>query len=249
MFKGFYNLTSGMLTQGRNLDVVSNNMTNVSTAGYKSDRYTASTFQEVMLNRVGNKDKSGIAELGEGSYILASSRLYTDYSQGALEPTGLMLDFAIEGNGFFAVETEEGRAYTRAGNFMLDSEGYLSLPGQGRVLSDNQEPILLMTDKISADNHGGIYIEDGTLVGRLGVFSFPDNDQLARNNQGLFVSNVPPTQVNTTIHWKTLERSNVELIQQMVEMMSSQRALQSAAQLSKMYDELMTKSTTEVGRL
>ena len=76
MFKGFYNLTSAMLTQGRNLNVVANNLTNISTPGYKSDDYTASTFQEIMISRLGNKDKSGSTEIGQESYILASDEIY-----------------------------------------------------------------------------------------------------------------------------------------------------------------------------
>ena len=72
MFRGFYNLTSGMLSQGRRLDVVSNNITNISTAGYKADHYTDSTFQEVMLRRAGNKDKSRSQKIGEQGYIRAS---------------------------------------------------------------------------------------------------------------------------------------------------------------------------------
>ena len=122
MFKGFYNLTSGMLSQGRRLDVIANNMTNVATSGYKTDTYTDSTFQEYMVSRVGNKDKSAPAELGGASYILAPSKLYTDYTQGALEPTDLPFDFALEGEGFFAIRTEGGIAYTRAGSFALDEE-------------------------------------------------------------------------------------------------------------------------------
>ncbi|MEG1683263.1 MAG: flagellar hook-basal body complex protein, partial [Oscillospiraceae bacterium] len=169
MFKGFYNLTSGMLTQGRNLDVVANNMTNVSTAGYKADRYTASTFQNVLISRVGNKDKSNPAELGNQSYVLASSRLYTDYTQGSMEDSGLPLDFAIDGEGFFAVDSPGGRAYTRAGNFALDNEGYLCLPGVGRVLDAGEQPIRLMTDKITADDRGNLTAEGGGFLGRLGV--------------------------------------------------------------------------------
>ena len=104
MTKGFYNLTSGMLSQSRRLDVVSNNMTNLATPGYKSELYTDSTFEEVMMSLVGNKEKSGAQEIGTESYILAPSELYVDYAQGVLEETGLVLDFAIEGDGFFAVQ-------------------------------------------------------------------------------------------------------------------------------------------------
>ena len=77
MFKGFYNLTSAMLTHQQNLNVIANNMINVSTAGYKQDRYTASTFDEVMYSRVGNKYNSG-EEIGRQSYIRAASDIDTD---------------------------------------------------------------------------------------------------------------------------------------------------------------------------
>ena len=137
MFKGFYQLTSGMLSQGRRLDVVSHNMTNISTAGYKAERYTDSTFEEVMISRVGNKDKTQTQEIGQETFILAPSRLYTDYEQGAPEETTLPLDFCIQGEGFFAISRDGEIGYTRSGAFTLDDEGYLCLAGQGRVL-DNQ---------------------------------------------------------------------------------------------------------------
>jgi len=248
MLKGFYNLTSGMLSQSHRLDVVANNMTNVATAGYKAERYTDSTFQEYIVSRIGNKDKSNPQELGSASYILAPSQLYTDYSQGYLEPTGLLLDFAIEGDGFFAIQTPDGVAYTRSGNFSLDEEGYLCLPDEGRVLDDSGNPIRLGTDQIQADSNGGIYSEDGTFLARLGTYSFADNDQLEKSPRGLFTGTGAQA-ADVSIHWKALERSNVDLVQQMVTMISSQRALQSAAQMSKMYDQLMNKATNDIGRV
>lgn len=248
MYKGFYQLTSGMLSQNRRLDVVANNMTNLSTTGYKAEQYTDSTFQEYITSRIGNKDKSNPAELGGSSYILAPNRLYTDYTQGSLEPTGMPLNFAIEGDGFFAVQTAQGLAYTRSGDFSLDEEGYLALPDEGRVLDANGNPIRLGTYQIDVDAFGSIRGEDGTVLGKLGVFTFADNEQLTKTPRGLFSGNGAQA-ADVPIHWKILERSNVDLVQQMVDMISSQRALQSAAQLSKMYDQLMTKSTTDLGRV
>ena len=251
MFKGFYNLTSAMLTQGRNLNVVANNLTNISTPGYKSDDYTASTFKEIMISRLGNKDKSGSTEIGQESYILASDEIYTDFSQGIPEETGLSLDFAIEGDGFFAIQREDGTiTYTRSGGFCLDEEGYLYLATQGRVLDVNEQPIQLVTDKIDADDWGGIY-SNGGFLGRIGVFSFEDNGELERNDQGHFLPNGQQAQAVQTplIHWKHVERSNVDLVRMVSQMITCQRALQSAAQVSKMYDQLMTKATTDIGRL
>ena len=250
MFKGFYNLTSAMLSHGRRLDVVSHNMTNISTAGYKAQRYTDSTFQEVMISRVGNKDKSRSTELGMESYILAPSQLYTDYEQGAPEETGLPLDFCIQGEGFFAINRDGQIGYTRSGAFTLDDEGYLVLPGQGRVLDENRQPIQLPTDNIYVDADGGIYtMANRNYLATLGVFAFQDNGALERNDHGLFTGGQPQAGENYVIHHKWVERSNTNMVHEMVSMMSAQRALQSAAQMSKIYDQVITKDTTELGRM
>lgn len=251
MFRGFYQLTSAMLSQGRRLDVVSNNMTNISTAGYKSERYTDSTaFREVVISRIGNKNKANAEEIGPASYILAPDEQYTDFTQGSLEETELPLDFAIEGDGFFAIEWNGEIAYTRAGSFNLDDEAYLVLPGQGRVLDNNNQPIQLPTDDIYVDVDGGIYTRnDRNYLATLGVFAFEDNGALERNDHGLFTGGQPQISENYIIHHKMVERSNANLVQEMVFMMTTQRAIQSASEMSKIYDQVMTKDTTELGRL
>ena len=251
MFRGFYQLTSGMLSQRRRLDVIANNMTNVSTAGYKTDRYTDSTaFREVMLSRVGNKDKVNTEEIGPYAYILAPDQLYTDYTQGSLEETELPLDFAIEGDGFFAIEWNGEVAYTRAGSFNLDEEGYLVLPGQGRVLDENRQPIQLPTDNIYVDEDGGIYtMANRNYLATLGIFAFQDNGALVRNDHGLFTGGQLQESTGYVIHHGMVERSNSNMVHEMVAMMGAQRAIQSAAEMSKIYDQVITKDTTELGRL
>ena len=249
MYKGFYNLTSGMLTQQRNLNVVANNMTNISTAGFKASRYTSSTFNEVMYSRVGNKNKE-YQDIGTQSYIRATSEIVTDYTQGTLDPTDIPLDFAIEGEGFFALRNGEGETiYTRAGSFSLDEEGYLCYSGFGRVLSNTGEEIRLMTDKITGDDTGRIYTKGGAYLNRIGVFTFEDNAQLEYNEEGFFVGAEGQAVEAPKVLWGYLERANVEMIREMTDMLSAQRAFQSAAQVSKIYDNLMTKAVTEVGRL
>ncbi len=248
MFKGFYNLASGMITHGKNLDVISNNMANVATAGFKADCFTGQTFDEVMWSRVGNKQKTYI-DIGEISYATVPSQVYTDYTQGAWDDTGMPLDFGIEGEGFFAVRTADGIAYTRAGNFTLDEEGYLALPGFGRVLDINNEDILLVTDKIRADDYGRIYTEEGAFLGQLGVFEFQDLEALDKTPQGLFTGGGQAQLGTARVLNRMVERSNVGLVQQMTKMMTTQRAYQSAAQVTKMYDQVMNQATTELGRV
>ena len=165
------------------------------------------------------------------------------------------MDFAIVGDGFFAVQDPEGNVgYTRMGNFSLDDEGYLCLPGFGQVLDPQGQPIYLGTDKIRGDGQGVIYFDQppeqggGTAIGQLGVFRFEDNEALERNDRGLFTGEGAQRSEDFEIWNKYLERSNSDMIKQMTEMITYQRALQSAAQITKMYDSLMTKATNDVGR-
>ena len=250
MFKGFYNLTSGMLTQRQRMNNVANNITNITTPGFKSSRHIASTFQDVMYHRVGNLDKTGYAPIGNQSYITATDEVVTDYTQGAMEETGIPLDFAIDGEGFFAIRSAEGEVmYTRAGSFSLDDEGYLCYSGFGRVLDNNGNELRVMTDKITGDTMGRVYANNGMTLGRVGVFTFDDTAQLEYNEQGFLVGAEGQPTDDVIIRWGFLERSNVDMVSQMTEMLSAQRAFQSAAQVTKMYDSLMNRITNEIGKV
>ncbi len=270
MTKGFYNLTSAMLTHGRMLDISSNNIANVATAGFKTDRFTGATFQEVMWQITGNRIKN-YQDIGEQSFITAPSQMYTDFTQGSLDHTGLLLDFAINGPGWFAIERrnieineetgaeEENieRLYTRGGSFMLDNEGYLYLAGQGRVLSATEQPIQLVTDRLNPDNYGGLYTDNGAFRGRIGVFVFGDGsaesneENLEKNAQGLFTANegAEPQVRTTQVLNGWVERSNMDWVKEMTQMLSIQRAYQSAAEVIKIYDNILTRVTQEAGRL
>ena len=251
MFSGFYNLASGMITHGKHLDVISNNMANVVTTGFKVDTFTGQTFDEVMYSLVGNKDKNFI-DIGERSYATVPSQLYTDYTQGSFDETGMPLDFAIDddGRGFFAIQTDAGIRYTRAGDFSLDEEGYLSLPDHGRVLDVNGEEIALVTDKISTDDFGRMYTQNGGFLGQIGVYVFEDTEGLVKDPMGMFDPGGAQPEADTVrLHHGMLERSNVGLAQQMVKMISTQRAYQSSATLTKMYDQVMSHATGDLGRL
>ncbi len=250
MMRGFYNLTSGMLSQGRRLDVVANNMTNISTAGYKAEMYTDRTFDEVMVTRIGNKIKEPNQTMESyQSHILAPDQLYTDFGQSSFEETELPLDFAIQGEGFFAIDTGDGIAYTRAGSFTLDDNGYLCLSELGFVLDREGERIQLPTDKLEADKQGALYTEEGEYLATLGVYRFEDNEVLERTPYGLFTGQGAQVNEDVVIHHKWVERSNVDMVQEMVAMMTTQRALQSAAQMSKIYDQVITKAVNDIGRL
>ncbi len=248
MFQGFYNLSSQMLTQNRSLNVISNNMANVSTAGFKSDRLISSNFRNEIISRIGNKEKSPVA-IGKMSDIRSAVSTVTDYSGGGYAVSGNPFDMALTGDGFFVVQTPEGEVYTRNGSFSLDEEGYLTLPSVGRVMGENG-PMKFDTDEFWVEEDGSIYRErDGSLLGRLRVVDFEDyNADLLKDGSNVFLRiGDAPTQVRPQIQWKAVEASNVNAVEEMTAMMSSQRALQSAAQVLKMYDQLTGKIVSQLG--
>ena len=262
MYQGFYNLTSGMLTQSRNLNVISNNMVNIQTPGYKKDTMVSTTFGEEMLYRTGKTYKEDPVPLSTVSKIRAAEQTYVNYSQGSFQETGGIYDFALGGRGFFVIQTEAGNRYTRNGSFHADAEGYLSLNGVGRVLGNDGQPIHIDDENFTVDDQGTIRVTEITdqetgemqtrVLGTLQIVDFADYQALHKEDYGVFSANQAPQQIggqDTTGLWKTLEGSNVDMVEEMTAMMTSQRALQSAAQVLKMYDQVMGKAVADVGRL
>lgn len=248
MFQGFYMNVSGMLTQNRNLNVISNNMANVTTPGYLSDRMVQSTFRDSMISRTGNKDKAHPQELGTSAMITRADSTVTDYSMAGFRKSESNLDFAINGKGFFRIQTENGPVYTRNGSFSLDDERYLVMPGVGRV-EGPLGPVQLATDRIRVDENGGIFSDDdGSFQGQIAVYDFVDYQRdLQRTDGSTFVANSQAFVTNTPIVQRALTGSNVDATKEMTRMISSQRALQSSANVLKTYDKLMEKITTQLG--
>lgn len=240
MFQGFYDLASNMITQNRNMNVISNNMSNVSTPGYKSDKIVETTFRDQMIYRY---DRLGKTPIGTASRVDTIAERVTNYKDGGLRETGSVLDVGLSGNGFFTIRTENGEVYSRNGSFILDENGYLTLPGVGRVMGTNGA-IRLTTDKVIIDKNGKIMSEDGrTTFGRLRIVDFADYNNLTKITGGVFRSTVQPQNAtDVRVTQKYLEDSNVSMIDEMTAMMSGQRALQSSAQILKMYDQLIDRA-------
>jgi len=237
MVRGFYMLGSGILTQSRILNTISNNVANVETNGFKKSRVTSKAFGNMLIERIDQQQ----TPIGTASLMNAADEAVTNYSEGAIDQTGRKLDFAINGDGFFAVQGETGTVYTRNGSFNLDSDGYLVLEGQGRVLDGSGNPIRLGTDDISADGQGNLAI-DGNNVGQLAVYRFPDNAALKTVGEGMFQGDSAVQTTNANVLWKSLERSNVNMTEELTNALSSQRGLQSCSQAMKMYDTVLDQA-------
>lgn len=243
MVRGFYTLTSGMLTQNRTLNTVSNNIANSSTNGFKAQRVTAKAFGDMVADRL----DGGATPIGSLSLGTTVDQSVTDFTQGPLTSTGRVLDFAISGDGFFGVQTADGVAYTRNGSFDVDTQGYLTLNGVGRVLGNNGQPIHLGTDDVTSDGTGNLFA-GGAYAGSLGVFRFGSNAALTTTGEGLFQGNGAETVAQPQVIWKTVEGSNADMATELTRGMEAQRSLQSCSQALKMYDTVLDKAT-DIGRV
>jgi len=249
MSRGFYTLTSGMLTQQRKIDITSNNISNMNTAGYKKEQAVTTNFGTLLINKY---KQNGINEeatpINNVSIIRTMAESNTIHSQGSLEETGSDTDFAIKGAGFFAVDNNGQILYTRNGSFNIDNEGYLTLQGSGRVQGEFGE-IYIGTDKFDFSEDGSITVEDEA-VDKIAVYDFLDYNNLNKIKEGMFISEVDPELVEyPTIVNKTIERSNVNVTEELTSIMSSQRALQTAAQALKIYDMVQEKAANEIGKI
>lgn len=248
MFQGYYTLGSTMISQNRNLNVISNNMANAATTGYKSDQYIASTFREEMLYRSGNITPHKRTPIGTTAMIQATNARVTNYEQGALEPTEMDLDVALQGNGFFVIQTADDElVYSRNGSFITDDEGYLAMPSVGRVMGTNG-PIRLTTDNVTIDANGQITNSDtAEYYATLQLVDFEDYAALIKGNNGTFTAGeeaVEQNPENLQVVQGMLERSNTSMVDEMTSMIAAQRSLQAAAQMIKMYDTLDGRTVT-----
>jgi flagellar basal-body rod protein FlgF len=230
MIRGIYHSAAGMLPRYHKLTNISNNLANASTTSFKADRrfFSFTLNNELTQPGIDGQGKK-IERLNEG--------LYTDYQQGALNPTGRKTDFALQGAGFFVVQDEEGQNFlTRDGRFRINDARELITPAGYNVLDDSFAPIAVPDGTFFADDVGVIYV-DGQATTRFLIADAPSPDSLQKVGDNLYRLNsdqdLAPVE-SPSVHQEHLEASNVNVVREMVEMIAlnrtydtSQRALMS----------------------
>lgn len=249
MSRGLYTLTSGMLAQQRKIEISSNNIANINTVGYKREQAVTNNFGSLLIHKL---RQNGIYEtatpLGEVSLIRITEDNNTIHSQGMLDETGGAFDFALIGEGFFGINNEGNILYGRNGSFNLDDDGYLIFSDKGRVQGEYGD-IFIGTDKYECAEDGSIYV-DGELIDKIAVYNFDNYANLDKFSEGLYTSTDEAILMEEAVIKKGwIERSNVDLTQEMSDVIASQRALQSNSQALKMYDLIMEIEANQIGRI
>ena len=246
MSGGMYLAAAGALVQQLRLEVLANNVANISTIGYKGDR---SIFQipEESEPQTFETPIEGIQSLSP--YAPPFSTVI-DFSQGAIRPTGNPLDVAINGSGFFSIQTPDGVQYTRQGNFTLNSAGVLITPDGYPVQGEGGE-ITLEEGTVEIDLQGGIYV-DGDEVGRLRIFDFTNPETLKKAGNSRFVGSdgtiAAERPEDSTFSQGYLEAANVNPVRAMTEMIETSRAFEAYQKVIQSADEATSKSINDVGK-
>lgn len=242
MNSGLYAALSGNLAAMRRLDVISNNLANANTAGFKGDRLQ---FESVLA---ANRRQPQTAP--NDSPVFSGEQFFTDYSQGPLRQTGNTLDVALDGDGFFVVNTPQGRAYTRQGNFHLDAGGRLVTSDGYEVLGGG--PITINGGRVDIDAKGAVMV-DGTPVGTLDIVDFQKPYALQKTGDCLFVpanpQETPTAATKTMVKQGILEESNVNVVSEMVRMIETSRYFDSCQKVVRSYDDITAKAANDLGRI
>lgn len=267
MMRSLWTAASGMLAQQTNLDTIANNLSNINTTGYKTETtefksLLYQTIQQKTTDSEGNPKPVG-AQVGLGVRPCAVTAKFT---QGIMQATDRNLDFAIEGNGFFQLQMEDGSiAYTRSGafQFAVDTDGMTLTNSTGNpVLDTTGKPITLdgntyQMDKVTIDTSGRLMYPDASgnaqYIGyQIGLVQFNNPAGLNKiggtNYKETVASGVPLSEANgetysvSKLHQSYLEASNVQAVDEMVNMIVAQRAYEMNSKAITASDEMMQQA-------
>jgi len=226
MIPGLYTSANGMMALEESQAAIANNIASVSTNGFRRHQPVLMGFYEVFSNTLSSPAALQLQRAPGGGVRVAET--FTGLAHGTMQDTGDPLHLAIDGDGFFAVETPRGVRYTRDGNFTADPEGDLATSDGYKVLSVEGQPMDVRGRKIVVNGDGQVSV-DGVRAGHIQVAAFEEPRQLLREGENLFAApeGVLLATANadgTVVHQGRLESSNVNLSLEMTNMLLGLRA-------------------------
>lgn len=253
MIRGWYTGASGMNAQQNRLDAISNNLANVDTPSYKRDITVSRSFPELLIRRT---KFDGVVEVPDGSEDLApiigklglgveTNENYTDFSQGSFKITNTKTDMAFSGKGFFVVDTPYGERFTRNGNFLIGKEGILETKDGYPVLGENG-PIFVDDDHFMVNQDGVLMAEDGVEIDRFKIVRFDNERYLTKMGESFYSTNkysgpahIAEGNERPKILQGYSETSNVNVVNEMVQMIEVNRAYEANQKTITSEDSMM----------
>jgi flagellar basal-body rod protein FlgF len=227
MERGLYIAASGMVSEMARQDLIANDLANASTPGYKSDRAVQGSFGNLLLQNT--QTGAAVGSLGTGSRI---ERQVTDLSAAPIKETGEDLDFAVEGDGYFAVRTAQGVRYTRNGQFSQAANGTLVDQRNNPVLGENGQPV-----RVGADGE--------VAAGSVGIFAVNN----ARKTGDNLLQGTAAGRGAGQVRSGALEGSGADPVRAMTDMIASLRAFESGQKVITTIDGTLNKAANQVGSM
>ncbi|MDA8429167.1 MAG: flagellar basal-body rod protein FlgF [Geobacteraceae bacterium] len=245
MNSGMYSALSGNLAAMKRMDIISNNLANVNTPGFKKDKMT---FEGMLSSAT---MPPAVPASMTADPILQKENIYIDYAAGPVSQTGNPLDMAIDGDGFFVVSTPDGPAYTRQGNFRLSADGTLVTNDNFPVQGQGGGSIRISGSRIEIDSKGVVNV-DGTPAGTISMVDFPKPYALTKTGSALFVptnAGATPQAAKGELRQAHLEGSNVETISEMVQMIETSRYFDACQRTILSFNDMTSKAANDLGKL
>ncbi|MBM3463047.1 MAG: flagellar hook-basal body protein [Armatimonadetes bacterium] len=261
MLDGMKYATQGMIQMSQKQDIITNNLANAGTAGFRREALNIASFSEVLDRQMGfnpmNKDGSdfnGYMQVGGGldtNGMLVNNTM-TSYSQGPLKETGNQFDLALDDNGvgFFSVQTPGGTQFTRAGSFKMQ-DGFLKT-ADGATLLGHKGPINVGKGVNVEITQDGAVKVDGQEVDKIKICTFMDRRTLQKDGSTSFNAtsgNALTLTRGFTIRQGYLEQGNVNAVQEMVDMMQVMRAYEANQKMLQTQDQVLRKAANELGKV
>lgn len=247
MVRGLYTAATGMVNQMNRMDVITNNLANSSTTAYKKEGATSQAFRNLMAIKINDSSVNYLSQpVGRISLGVKIGETYTDYGTGNLQETGNTYDLALGGNGFFAISYSdrngnESVRYTRDGSFTINSEGILMTKDGDFVLDESGGLISIPNGtEVSIDEYGVIEA-DGMEIARLQITDFEDYDYLKKFGENMYtaVEGAVQKEPEGRVYQGYLESSNVNVVSEMVDMISTSRDYESNQKVIQAIDSTL----------
>lgn len=256
MIRALYTSGWSMRANSKQMDIISNNLANVSTNGYKKDTVVYESFPNVLVRRINDTESTSNPSGKVGNVQMGDDvgEVFTYYTGGQLAKTGSNMDLAI-GNSesaFFSigVPDENGELqeyYTRNGSFCLNSSKQL-VTTEGNIVLGANGPITLESENFSVLDDGSI-VQNGDIVDKLAIKDFADTSTLRKfgNNLIQTTDQTQEQEFKGTVKQGFLEQSNVDAVNEMINMITVMRAYESNQKVIQALDGTLEKAVNEVG--
>jgi flagellar basal-body rod protein FlgF len=238
---------SHQLASYRAMDVIANNIANVSTPGFKRESAKFEEFVTMMRPAEGQEGLQSVS-------FVKDAGVMRDTNQGNIEQTGATYDVALGGAGYFAVQTPAGMRYTRDGHFSLDANGNLvtsqgyQVQGDGGAITitPNDGDISIAPDGTVSSVVNGV----GNQLAKLKLVDFPNSALLIKQGSNLYSTTQTPTApANVSVRQGALEASNVQPVIEISHMIEVMRAYEATANLSKSQEDMMRQAIEKLGQM